>query len=74
LLLVEVAEVELAVEVEEPEVLELLVHFQFVEQQHIQLQLGQVEQVILRVLLQKVLQDQIQYFQQSHQQAVVVEV
>jgi ABC-type oligopeptide transport system ATPase subunit len=34
-----------AVEVEEPDVLEYLVHFQFVEQQHIQLQLEQVEQV-----------------------------
>jgi hypothetical protein len=38
LLLVVEAEAELAVAVEEPEVLEHLVQFQFVEQQHIQLQ------------------------------------
>jgi hypothetical protein len=37
-LLVAVVEVEQAVVVEEPEDIELLVYFQFVEQQHIQLQ------------------------------------
>jgi hypothetical protein len=34
----------------------------------------QEEQDILQVLLQKALQDQIQYFQQLHQQEVAVEV
>jgi hypothetical protein len=64
--LIQVVEVELVV-------LEQLVLFQFVHQLLIQLQSEQEEpEQVLQQLLE-VHQDQIQFFQQSHQQVVEVE-
>jgi hypothetical protein len=60
------------VEVEQV-VLELVVHFQFVEQQHIQLQLEQAEEEVLLQVELMVLMETRQYFQLLHQQVEEVE-
>jgi hypothetical protein len=74
-LLLAVAVVEVTEAVVEQEVIEQHVLFQFQDQHHIQLQLDLEEQEVLQKDLQVhqlVLQEQIQFFQQSLQVVVVV--